>query len=128
MTWLAWAGVIAGLIIALIGGYFGLMGQRSQARSHEKVAQLSADGSAGQLALSLAQNSQARLITAEQKIETFEIWEDEIEYWWEHDDRPWHVAVRFALANVDPDVVSGIPPTVPIPRRRKNLYVVPDPK
>lgn len=121
MNWLAWAGISVAIVVAFIGGYFGLQGQRSQAHSQEKVAQLSADGTAGQLALSIAQNSQARLVTAEQKIETFEIWEDAVEYWWEHDDRPWHVAVRFALANVDPDVVAGIPPTVPIPRRRKTV-------
>jgi len=119
MNWLQWAGIAVAIIVASIGGYFGLMGQRSQARSQQKVAQLSADGTAGQLALSIAQNSQGRLLIAEQKIESFEAWEDDVEWWWENDDRPWHVAVRAALANVDPDVVGGIPPTVPMPKRRK---------
>lgn len=128
MNWLAWAGVCVALVVAFIGGYFGLMGQRSQARSQEKVAQLSADGAAGQLALSIAQNSQGRLAIAELKIESFEVWEDEIEYWWEHDDRPWHFAVRTALANPTPDAVAAIPPTVPIPTRRKNPRTTPDPK
>lgn len=119
MNWLAWAGVAVALVVALISGYFALMGQRSQAHSQEKVAQLSADGTAGQLALAIAQNSQGRLSAAEVKIESFEVWEDEIEWWWEHDDRPWHLAVRAALDDPTPDVIAAIPPTVPIPRRRK---------
>lgn len=125
MNALAWGGIIVAIIVALVGGYFGLMGQRSQAHSQEKVAQLSADGSAGQLALQLAQNSQARLGAAEAKIESFEVWEDAVEFWWEHDDRPWHIAVRVALDDPTPTAIAAIPPTVPIPRRRKNPRTAP---
>lgn len=121
MNWLAWAGIVVALAVALLGGYFGLMGQRSQAQSQQKVAQLAADGTAGQLALALAQNSQGRLAIAEQKVEQLETWEDDVQLWWDLTDLPWHRAVEAALGlcNCHSDVLANIPNPTPIPRRKR---------
>lgn len=112
MTWLAWAGVLSALVIAIIGGYFSLMGQRSQSRSTEKVAQLSADGTAGQLALAMATNTQARL-------DALETWEVEVEDWWTNDHVPWDEAVEKELEKSNPGAIARLPVKMPLPNRRR---------
>lgn len=114
MTWLAWAGILSALIIAVISGYFALMGQRSQSRSTEKVAQLSADGTAGQLALAMAQNTQIRL-------DALEVWEVDVEDWWSTEHVPWDEAVEKELEKASPGAIARLPEKTPLPNRRRRL-------
>jgi hypothetical protein len=108
------------LVIAVIGGVFALMGQRSQSRSTEKVAQLSADGTAGQLALSIATNTQARL-------EALETWEVEVEDWWNNEHVPWDEAVEKELEKASPGAIERLPEKTPLPNRRRRKRGAPKP-
>lgn len=112
MTWLAWAGVLSALVIAVISGMFAIMGQRAQSRSTEKVAQISADGTAGQLALSLALNTQERLAA-------LETWEVDVEDWWQNDHVPWDDAVEAELEHASPGALRRLPAKTPLPNRRR---------
>jgi hypothetical protein len=103
---------MSAVVIAVIGGYFSLMGQRSQSRSTEKVAQLSADGTAGQLALAMAQNTQARL-------DALEVWEVEVEDWWNNEHVPWDEAVEKELEKASPGAIERLPVKTPLPNRRR---------
>jgi hypothetical protein len=112
VNWLAWAGIGVALAVALVSGYFGLLGQRSQVRSSEKVAQLAADGTAGQLALSIAQETRMRLGVLED-------WEVEVKDWWDFEHVPWDEAVENALERLDPDVMERLPKKTPLPNPRR---------
>lgn len=117
---LAWAGVISAIIISVIGGYFALMGQRSQSRSTEKVAQLSADGTAGQLALAMATNTQTRL-------DALEVWEVDVEDWWQNEHVPWDEAVEKELEKANPGAIARLPDKTPLPNRRRRPRRAPKP-
>jgi hypothetical protein len=118
VNWLGWAGLGVTFVIALGGWIFASVGQRAQARAQVRTAQLTADGTAGQLALQFATKATERLDVAEHKVAQLERWEDDVEWWYDHDDRPWHNAVTRTLADCECHRVHSIPSPVPMPRRR----------
>jgi hypothetical protein len=76
------------------------------------VAQLTADGTAGQLALQIAQEQQKRL-------EALELWEGDVEAWWYTEHDPWDAAVVSVLrVKLGHDAVNDLPLRTPLPRRR----------
>lgn len=113
---LSWAGVAAMIVVAFIGGKFGLAGQRQQAKTQQRIAEVQNQSHESRLALDMAIESRDRL-------DILEDWEDAIREWWDLEHRPRDEARDRALIATDPNAMNNLPPltTMPSPKRRRNL-------
>jgi hypothetical protein len=115
MSSLSWAGVVAMIAVALIGGRFALAGQRQQARTQEKVARVQTRSEESRMALDLA-------IETRDRLDILEDWEDSVREWWNTEHRPRDEIRDRALLAASPDALKEIPPLtdMPRPKRRKS--------
>lgn len=112
MSGLSWAGVVAMVAVALIGGRFGLAGQRQQARTQEKVARVQGRTEESRMALDIAVEARARL-------DILEDWEDAIREWWNTEHRPRDEIRDRALLAASPEAFKDIPPLTDMPRPKR---------
>jgi len=109
---LSWAGVLAMIVVAIIGGRFALAGQRAQSRTQTQVAVVQRRSAEGRLALDMAVESRDRL-------DILEEWQDEISDWWDNDHRPRDEMRDNLLHTIAPDQFAELPKLTPIPRVKR---------
>lgn len=110
--YIGWAGVAAMIIVAFIGGKYGLAGQRQQARTQDRAARITSRTQESRLALDMA-------IETRDRLDILEDWEDVVVEWWNTEHRPRDEIRDRALLVANPDALANIPPLTPMPRPKR---------
>jgi hypothetical protein len=110
--YIGWAGVAAMIVVAFIGGKYGLAGQRQQARTQAQASKIQARSQESRLALDMA-------IETRDRLDILEDWEDVVVEWWNTEHRPRDEIRDRALLAANPAAFQNIPEMTPMPRPKR---------
>jgi hypothetical protein len=112
MPYLSLAGIVLTVLAAVVAGRYGLLGQRLQTKTQERVAQVQQRSEESRMALDMA-------IEVRDRLDVLEGWEDDVLEWWDSTHRPRDEWRDRELLRLAPDLSQSLPPLESIPRPRR---------